>query len=122
MSPSISAESSEKMNTASEASSPGVTEKGIQRPVRVRAEPHGCSGSDHRNQVHLQQNKGQTTLFKGNEARILALDMRQIESREIANRKKKGKARHCFAQAHSLKVRLTKGWKKGQDGAQKEVK
>ena len=53
---------------------------------------------------------------------MLALAACQKESREMANRKKKGKKCIFFAQARSLKAGLKKFGKKGKKGARKEIK
>ena len=119
----------------SEASSPGVTESpgvtapspgvkgnGPWRSGRVRAKPHLYSISDWIKQVHLQHKKGKTKFYKGDETKILAIVMCQIESQEMANRKKKDKKCYFFAQAHSLKVGLKKFGKRDKYGAHKEVK
>ena len=102
--------------------SPGVEENGLRRLEMVRAEPHSCSSSNYRKQVHLQHKKGKTKFYKGDEAKILAIALYQIESKEMANRKKKGKTCYYFAQAYILKSGLNKFGKKGKDGARKEVK
>ena len=52
----------------------------------------------------------------------MAIAMCQIESREMANRKKNDKKCHCFAQPHSLKAGFKKLGKKGKDVAHEEMK
>ena len=88
----------------------------------MRVEPHRHSSSDYIKKLCLQHKKDKTKFYKGDEGKILVIATRQIESQEMANRKKKGKKCYYFAQEHSLKSGLKKVGKKGKDRAHKEVK
>ena len=66
-------------------------------------EPRRYSSSDHSKKINFYQRKENNKFCKGNEARILALAMCQIESRKMANKNKKENECYYCVKSHSLK-------------------